>query len=270
VVRLKLCAASSMVFVVKAPVPLHQLVGARLRQLREAAGLRQEDVAARAREGGLIEWARGTVAMIELGRRRVTLEEFLVLPSILARAGVGDVRLADLVGEGVALLNPAMSFDAQVVRGFLSGEKSQGWRRVTAKPARSALADSPEAAEAQALWRRWRPSAGPLNDEELQGLILAARGDAEVAAARQLHTSPLAVAMAARAVWQGHSLTEARERLIAMRTDPMLKFDPAEARSATWPRRLQAIRGHATRELIGALKPHLAVFTKKKTKRERS
>lgn len=40
-------------------VPLHQLIGARLRQLREAAELRQEDIATQARWLGLTDWVRG-------------------------------------------------------------------------------------------------------------------------------------------------------------------------------------------------------------------
>src|SRR5262249_1656132 len=61
--------------------PLALVMGTRLREVREAANKRQEDVAVVARKLGL-DWTRVTVAAIELGRRRLSLEELLLLPYV--------------------------------------------------------------------------------------------------------------------------------------------------------------------------------------------
>lgn len=47
----------------------------------------------------------------------------------------------------------------------------------------------------------------------------------------------------------------------------MLKRDPDEARSADWPRRLQAIRGHTTHELLEELRPLLKDVQKESRRR---
>src|SRR5262245_36729109 len=61
-------------------------IGRALRGCREEAGLRQDELAKRARERGL-SWTSATVAAIELGRREVSLEEFLVLRGSPLSAG---------------------------------------------------------------------------------------------------------------------------------------------------------------------------------------
>src|SRR5439155_26501278 len=88
-------------------IQLHQLVGDRVRALRQAAGRRQEDLAAAAREYGF-DWVRGTVASIEAGQRRVTLEEFLALPTILTRT-VGYLRSGDPLVVGLRDLVTAVA-----------------------------------------------------------------------------------------------------------------------------------------------------------------
>src|SRR5262245_8352682 len=92
------------------PIPLARLIGTRLRTLRETANLRQEQIAASARKVGFHSWARGTVAMIESGRRRLTLEEFLLIPAILGNVGIENVELPDLIDAGaggVVLISPS-------------------------------------------------------------------------------------------------------------------------------------------------------------------
>lgn len=56
-------------------------LGARLRDLRETAGLRQGDIAACANAAGL-SWGRSSVASLERGTRGLSAFEWLALPAI--------------------------------------------------------------------------------------------------------------------------------------------------------------------------------------------
>src|SRR5258707_11551520 len=76
---------------------LATLLGQRLRALREGGGKRQEDLAAAARGHGL-SWSRATVAAIETGRRRLSVDELLLLPVALNRLAVGRTGEASAAG----------------------------------------------------------------------------------------------------------------------------------------------------------------------------
>jgi hypothetical protein len=98
---------------------------------------------------------------------------------------------------------------------------------------------------------------------------LEAAGDAERKAAASIGVPPLALALAARRRWR-RSLTAERDRKVANATNPALRMDPDAARDPEWPRRLQAIRGHVTRELLGELRPLVKEVAKKQPKTRRS
>lgn len=72
--------------------PLSQVVGERVRQFREARGVRQEDVADEARKYGF-PWGRSSVAALEAGNRDLSFAELLILPSLLKRLGGWDEPL---------------------------------------------------------------------------------------------------------------------------------------------------------------------------------
>ncbi|MEH0578948.1 helix-turn-helix transcriptional regulator [Streptomyces sp. B21-108] len=63
-----------------------ELVGVRLRALREAKGLRQEDVVTGAKSVGL-QWGRSSVAALEAGTRSLSIGEFLLIPALVAQLG---------------------------------------------------------------------------------------------------------------------------------------------------------------------------------------
>jgi transcriptional regulator with XRE-family HTH domain len=216
--------------VVFAMVTLEQAIGERLRQLREACGIRQEEVAVAARKYGL-KWTRATIAAIELGQRRLPLGELALIPVVLAEADVTGGRilaLADLVPDDDRLVRVARGLElpAKAARALLGGQEV-------------ALPTPP---------------------------IAEACGDAETKAASTLRVSPEAIVQAAHRRW-GRSLTAERDRRVEAYTAPMLTLDPAEAARPGWPRRLQAIRGHVTRELLEELRPLLKGTTKKKRSR---
>lgn len=221
-----------------------------------------------------MEWTRGTVAMIESGRRRVTLEEFLALPIILERAGVRDAELADLVGsDGLAQLSPragvgfGTAVSAQTLQAVLAGRaKALGEAGVHTPPG----LDTPEMRDARRLWRQLR--GGRLDLARLSGVVLASQGGPEVHAARVLGTSPLAVAMAAEHAWK-RSLTAERDARVDQRMgldDYAAGVDRADRHGLAHPvaiRTVQAHRGHVTRELIEELRPTVkAAVSKRKGK----
>lgn len=252
-----------MVFLMHPAVLLHQLIGARLRELREDAGLTQEEIAAQARVVGFVDWARGTVSMIEGGRRRVTLEEFLALPLILSYAGAGQWRLVDLVGaETPAIISGEVALAAETLRATLSGGLTVEVHPMSAATPASAR-DSEERQGALALWRRWasrrsdhsrEPSAAALGD-----VAVESRTDALVSAARRLRCSPVAASLAAVVTYDRLFMAE-RERRVRQRL----------GEGERNPRTVQAIRGHVTRELIDELRPIVNAMTgttKRRTRR---
>lgn len=74
------------------PRALAVIVGEGLRAFREDKGLRQDDVAAAARELGL-KWGRSSVAALEGGSRDLKLEEFFLLSPLIGRLGGWDKPL---------------------------------------------------------------------------------------------------------------------------------------------------------------------------------
>ncbi|MET8404512.1 helix-turn-helix transcriptional regulator [Streptomyces sp900116325] len=70
-------------------------LGAGLRSLRTKLGLRQDDVARRARSAG-VTWARSSVAALESGARNLSAFEWLLLPRIYGCTPDDLLRLVDL------------------------------------------------------------------------------------------------------------------------------------------------------------------------------
>ena len=59
--------------------PLREVLASGAKAARTELGLRQEDAAIRVRQLGLASWLRGTVAQVEVGARRLTTEELVIL-----------------------------------------------------------------------------------------------------------------------------------------------------------------------------------------------
>src|SRR5262245_56118456 len=206
-------------------VTLEEAIGGELKRRREAAhGVTQEAVAVQAQGYGL-HWTRATVAAIELGRQQLSLEEFGLLPHILRSVGLTGGRVL-----GLWELLPDTDDDIDLTGAGEVGVPLRIVRGLFQPPAQAAVPSPP------------MPSP-PLPKKRYPVI-----GEAERKAARLLGVTPDVIMQAARTMW-GMTLTARRDLLVAKRTDPMLRADPAEARTPGWPRRLQAIRGHTTREL---------------------
>jgi transcriptional regulator with XRE-family HTH domain len=225
---------------------LGQLLGDRLKELREEQGLSQEEVARRARVVGL-PWARATVMAFENGQRKsVALEELLLL-SYAFSVEPGEW----FVGRGWAKLTPDAMASLKVIRAMLAGSPAAQWQRISER-----LWDLPQfkdapnvlGAQFERLNERLRQAEDYLGPEfpteTAISALEAAAGQAEVKAAYKLKVKPLDISLAAFRLW-GRSLTQERNRRVG-----------EAAREASF-RSLQATKGHITRQLLKELAPTL-------------
>lgn len=231
---------------------LRQVIGRTVRELREEAGQRQEDVARTAREQGLT-WSSSKVAALERGDKALPAEELVLLPLILYVSGCGDMRsLSDLVsGSDLVALNPRVSVPAEALRLMIDGRVGdvEVWSLDTPET-REAAANRPGPADMMEAMRRTSAGWTALG---VSGMSYAAMKrakddsalDAEQTASRRLKVPAQTVALAAHAAW-GRGLTAERDTRVAERWS-----SDADARSA------QAVRGHVTRELYRELRPAL-------------
>ncbi len=236
-------------------IPLAAAVGARVRALREAHQLRQEDVAQAARSLGF-RWTRTAVANLEAGHRRLSAAELLVLPDMLNFARLDRVRersrpvveLADLIPEDewIALTNESRILGRalrMVVRGELSRVRTTDLDIPALREMRAGTAEALAGlhrvlGQREAIWQAVWPEAG---DPEMLEAAREAAGESEQKAARRLGVPAFAVALEARRRWH-RSLSAERDRRVT-----------AQGRNMTERRTLQALRGHISRSLLSEL-----------------
>lgn len=198
------------------PTTIPEQIGQRVREIREAAGRSQDECAAAAQAAGL-NWTRGAVAALETGRRGLSAEEFLLLPTAMVLLDGADHTLAELFdfnGPMIELANNR-AIGPRTLRLLVQGRP--------VKPSKPG----------------WQP-----------GILSMAQREAERHAARLLGVSPEQIASAALKLW-GRGLTEEREDRID------IDIDALEGGMSSLPRALQAARGHVTRELLADLQAAL-------------
>ena len=224
----------------------NKLFGARLQRLREAAHVRQEEVASAARACGLHWWSRATVAAIERGGRGLFAVEVAALPSVLSGAKI-------------------LGADPDVTVRYELNQSYSDWRDEEADyQSKRAVLSPTEHRWAQRIFKVRPLVAGAADSTMLQMLAREigavrrqAREEATVRAAAALSSSrhtvpPIAVAMAAWAMW-GKSLVAER--------DARLKDAVAT------PGELHALRGHITRKLQEELHPTIAGASRSRKRR---
>jgi hypothetical protein len=193
-------------------------------------GLRQDEFAAQLRENFGLQWTRATVAAVETGRRQVRLDELPMVCAILQRRPVDLFR-----GEGPVVLADGVKGQLEDVQQLILGDFDKvklvglGW-----KPPRKRR-PAPD-------WLIVRLAVGRVTIGEI---TTAARGEAEMKAARKLGVDAEVVATAALGLWK-QTLTEHRDAIVAASA-------PADAS----PRTLQAMRGRVTRELVEELRERI-------------
>jgi len=212
---------------------LDEAIGLKLKTLRETRGIPREIVALIARRSGL-NWSRAQLSLIERGRRRLTLGEWLALPMILTEALTPEVETEnDPLTRGpytyFDLLPSIHDGEIELARGltalhgilpdlFQSGGVLREARRA---------ADDPFTAYFERK---------PVHEKPYQE-------DVSWNAARRFKVRVQAIKEAADRLW-GHGLSEERDR--------QLKEVGNEK-----PRTIQAKRGHVTRELFTKLQEEL-------------
>ncbi len=101
--------------------PIREVIGSRVRALREEAGLRQEDLAAAAYALGLA-WPRTVIWELERGEKSISAEELLLLPALLGAALNHPVTYADLLDTDEEVrLSKVVSARARDLPGVLAG-----------------------------------------------------------------------------------------------------------------------------------------------------
>ena len=238
------------------------VVGERLRRWRKEARLTQDQVATAARGFGL-DWKRGTVASIEGGHREVSLSEFLALPFLAqffgsadswnrlasflppqvqtdetAHSRGGDSLVLDLTETEVELASGCW-IDIKHLRALVAGYPAGG-RKVP----KNALVTWGLVAEAASQTTALFEATLRDFSSSIAATMPQLR-EAEQKAAKKLGVSADAVLAAALTLW-GKTLTDERDA----RAEKQITDEAS-------PRRLQAMRGHVTRDLLDELRPVL-------------
>ncbi|MFD9486266.1 helix-turn-helix domain-containing protein [Streptomyces sp. NPDC059991] len=216
---------------------LRQVLGAGLREIRKARGLKQEEAAALLQRHGLTTWIRGTVAQAEVGARRIALEEVLLL------ALAFEVSPADFVAgepDDLVELSPGARLTVSAVKALLSGDAAA----VQAMPEQAV-----EITESAALVNRTSDFLAEVQrsgwaDPVLVERAVASVGEAERHVARKVGTSPEWVNLVALQRWD-RTLSQERDRRLQQRL-------PAASQG-----QLTSLRGHITRELLTELEHDL-------------
>ncbi|MFE2360157.1 helix-turn-helix domain-containing protein [Streptomyces virginiae] len=245
--------------------PIAKLVGRRVRELRENAGLRQADIAQAATFLGL-KWGRSSVASLEAGTRKLSAEELILMPLVMDRAGIpGDRMIRDNdvieVSDGYSVWG--RSFRRMLLTSSETMDLAARSRDRTKRFNDAVFANTPDAAKP--LFHLWFNADDELKaarycadryGEQLMGMALwpqldeqrsrialdrsvrATEADRKVAA--KIYAPLTILSLMAEALW-GRSLEEERDARAQERVEP------TDARS------LQGVRGYITRDLTAEL-----------------
>ncbi len=218
---------------------IREVVGENVRRIREAAGARQDDVAAVARGEGL-RWTRSKIAALERGEKALDLAEAVLLAQAMGKVASGPVAVADLLaGDGAVRLSSAVVVHRESLRRFLGGDPVRVLvRDVPGGPQRirAAMTRLPAAS---------RRAAAMAGEETSVALMVHAEeraGEAEQRVGRTLGVTKMEVAWLSVGLW-GRTLAEERDRRVGDEV-------PVASRSAK--------RGRATRQLVEELRTRLS------------
>lgn len=206
-----------------------EVIGANLRSRRLALNLRQEELARRLRVVGAT-WTQSTVAGIERGSRRVTVEE-LILICLALECSPSDL----FAGEGWVELAKHSTGPREAIRKILDGQATHSLLRQIASPTSAVIV-----AEAAFIEPRLRHLDG-FDATMLRDALIASQGEAERKAAKRLGVFACEVVTVSYLLW-GRSLTAERDALAAAASDADTSADA-----------LRTIRRHTTRDLIRLL-----------------
>ena len=226
---------------VNAPRALRQVIGARVKHLREQAGGRQEDIARVARSFGLA-WPRQKVDELERGKKAISVEELVLLPFVLSHALDRTVSMADLFdADDRIALSAQTDIPARDVLAELCGEKPAGtFVHLTHLPSFDAV-EVIARAFARPLRRLEALGLGGMSSRDLLAIERSA-GEPEARAARQVGEGSIVFTAICYHLW-GRSLSAERDARVAASL-------PDAALAST----VRAKRGRVTRELVAEIR----------------
>jgi len=224
-----------------APRALRQVIGARVKHLREQAGGRQEDIARVARSFGLA-WPRQKVDELERGKKAISAEELVLLPFVLSHALDRAVSMAHLFDDDDRItLSAQTDIPARDVLAELCGAKPAGtFVNLTHLPSFDAVE-----VIARAFGRPVRRMEALGLDQMSSRALLAVErssGEPEARAARQVGEGSIVFTAICYHLW-GRSLSTERDARVAASL-------PNAAPAST----VRAKRGRVTRELVAEIR----------------
>lgn len=218
-------------------VDLYSHLGQRLRDWRNEFGASQEDLSNLVRVEG-INWTRPKIAQIESGKRRLTIDELLVLSFATGK----PLKYWLDPGEGHLRISERLVFSSEAAVAIASSRKP---KTVVYRPHEiGEVRLPPDAFKAFEFSFESSPEA-------TQDIHTFTGYEAEMNAASRFGVDPASVVLASRALW-GQSLTPERD-----------------ARAKVWlskhddKRTIQAMRGHMSRVLLDELGGAFAAFKEK-------
>lgn len=217
---------------------VRQVVGRRVRELRESAGVRQEDIATHARRFGLV-WTRTRVASIERGNMPVTVESLILLTGVLGEAIGTPIDVAELFDvDGTVALSDIAVIPARELGEVLHGNSDGNRILFTGLPA-----EDPGPQPRPDADRRSAALLQLLQTDPQASEILAIRqslGEADERAQRALNEDLGVFVLMCHGLW-GRSIAAERDARLRTHTDAS-------------PASLAARRGRVTRELLTELR----------------
>lgn len=237
---------------------LRMVIGDAIRHVRTEAGARQEDISRAAQRHGLT-WSRGRIWDLERGLKALSAEELVMLPVVLGDAIGRPVSITELIPDDVYVtVTDDVIAEGEAIRRILAGDLFRIANGEAIPVPKIAVGIDKGAGVVAAQvdrmpggWDRFvrvrdrfaelMPQLGSF--ERVALLITGRPGEAERKAATRLGEDPDVVLALARALWDGRSLGEERDRLVAERPD-----------AGSDPDRLRALRGHITRQLTQQLR----------------
>jgi transcriptional regulator with XRE-family HTH domain len=224
-----------------APRGLRQVIGARVKHVREQAGGRQEDIARVARSFGLA-WPRQKVDELERGKKAISVEELVLLPFVLSHALDRTVSTTDLFdADDQITLSAQTDIPARDVLAELCGTKPAGtFIHLTHLPSFDAV-EVIARAFARPVRRLEALGLGGMSSRDLLA-IERSSGEPEARAARQVGEGSIVFTAICYHLW-GRSLSAERDARVAASL-------PDAALAST----VRAKRGRVTRDLVAEIR----------------
>lgn len=215
-------------------ISLPEAIGSSIRAYRTKEGLAQEELARLTSSAGM-PWTRATVASIETGRRKLSLDELFGL-SIVCGVPLSEWLVDD--GSEIDLFGGSISSTelAAIVAGAVPTQSASSRMMRRLDPT---LGD-PESTDRLIVRELWKKAKRP----DLENCYRSCENETEQRLSRKFGIDVMSVVLLSISLW-GVTFTDERERRVE---------------KATSRRSLQAARGHISRAMIKDLEALAASY----------